>query len=178
MPAEGACLREAATRCLRRPDAERTERGRCPVDIDASAVRPGRRTGSAARLLPSRTPESSARSTSPGGAQRRPDRCRRRRRGRSARRARGSGQRGPSSVLRACRPSSRSGSARRRITSTPAKPRRLRTPEELRVVCARQHVGHHAGEARHSVTGVPSRSAERHAASVSSSDSRLWRAEL
>ena len=54
----------------------------------------------------------------------------------------------------------------------------LRTPEELRVVRARQHVRHHAGQPRHSVTGAPFASAERHAASVSSSDSRLWRAEL
>ena len=54
----------------------------------------------------------------------------------------------------------------------------VRALKELPVVGARQNVSHHAGEPRHGDTGAPSRSAERHAASVSSSESRLWRAEL
>ncbi len=57
-------------------------------------------------------------------------------------------------------------------------PEPLRAPEELAVVRARQHVGHHAGEAGHRITGAPSRSAERQAARVSSSERRLCLAEL
>ena len=87
-----------------------------------SSARPKKGTSSAS--LPARTPSRARARRPPRRPPRRPVRCRRRRRDPSARRARGSERASPVSACARRSPSSRSPSARFRITSTPAKPSR------------------------------------------------------
>ena len=174
-----ACPRRAARRRARRrggrADGARRRRARCRP---RPAARRGRRTARAARRSRARPP-SRARARRP---RRRPPRRRARASATPPRSLCSPSTRlGTASPVSACArrsPSSRSRSARFRITSTPANPSRF----ARRKSCPSSALGSTSvitpGSRVTAVTGAPSRSAERQAASVSSSDRRLWRAEL
>ena len=106
--------------------AERAERAGGALDVGRRrAARRGRRTGSAARRFRARPAQSSARSTSATAAAATAGRCRRRRRGRECSPSTRLGTARPVSACARRSASSRSPSARLRITSTPANPSRF-----------------------------------------------------